>query len=196
VRFDGGMRGIRLRDVFVPGGGLHQARNAVLSLAAASEALAALGQDLDLERARSALETTELPARAEVFGSRPPVLIDGAHTGRSCAALAELVRFVFGGRRIVLVAGLTKERSVRALFSSFLKLAERAVFAPLKSPRSADASEAAAAWRALGGVAQSAPSAQDALGAALSAAGPEGAVVVAGSFYLAGELRSALRGPA
>ena len=88
---------------------------------------------------------------------------------------------------------LTSERSARALFAPFRSLAERAVFAPIPSPRSADPADAAREWRALGGSAETAATATEALELALRAAGRDGSIVVAGSFYLAGELRPLLR---
>jgi folylpolyglutamate synthase/dihydropteroate synthase len=121
------------------------------------------------------------------------VLLDGAHTGRSCAALVDLARPLFRGRRVVLLGGLTRERSVRALFSPFLELVRHAVFAPLPTPRSADPQEAAAEWASLGGTGEAAADPASALDAATSRAGRGGAVVVAGSFYLAGALRPVLR---
>jgi dihydrofolate synthase/folylpolyglutamate synthase len=191
VAFSGAVFDHEIREAVVPGGALHQAVNALLAVGSAGKALGALGRKLDLAVAIEALETAVLPARAELFAGR--VLLDGAHTGESCAALVALARWLFADRRIVLLAGLTRDRSVRSLFSPFLDVVERAVFAPLPSPRSTDPAAAAAEWSALGGTADSAGDGAQALERALAAAGQDGAVVVAGSFYLAGSLRPALR---
>jgi dihydrofolate synthase/folylpolyglutamate synthase len=121
------------------------------------------------------------------------VLLDVAHTRESCTALAALARWLFGDRRLVLLAGLTRERSVADLFSPFLGAAAEAVFTAIPNPRTADASAAAAAWTALGGRGAHRHDPLDALALARSLAGGSGAVVVAGSFYLAGEVRPALR---
>ena len=193
VRFSGSIGAIQIADAVVPGGGVHQAGNAILAIGAAARILAAHGKPLDVPAALEAIETTVIPARAEPFGSRVRVVLDGAHTAQSCAALAELARWFLSGRRVVLLGGLTSERSARALFAPFRSLADRAVFAPIPSPRSADPADAAREWRELGGSAETAATATAALDLALRAAGREGGVVVAGSFYLAGELRPLLR---
>lgn len=193
VRFEGAVLDLRVEGAVVPGGAMHQAVNALLALGAARLVVAALGHRFDLPKALAAIATPILPARAELFDGAPPVLLDGAHTGQSCAALCGLARWHFAGRKLVLLAGLTRERSVEALFSPFLKAAPDAVFAPIPSPRSTDPKDAAAHWTTLGGRAHSAANPIEGLARARALAGADGAVVVAGSFYLAGALRAALR---
>jgi dihydrofolate synthase/folylpolyglutamate synthase len=193
VRFDGAIDGLRIRGGFAPGGGRPQATNAILAIGAAARTLAALHRALDLPAALGGLAAATLPARAELFGSRTQVLIDGAHTGPSCAALAELAAWCFAGRRVVLLGGMTADRSARALFSPFRRLVSHAVFAPIRSPRTADPETCAREWRKLGGEGSAAGDAEAALERALRAAGDGGAVVAAGSFYLAGELRPLAR---
>jgi dihydrofolate synthase/folylpolyglutamate synthase len=193
VRFRGAVDGLRVDDAWAPGGGVHQAMNALLAIGAARRVLEASGRTLSLDAATAAIASTTLPARAEVFGSAPPVLLDVAHTPPSCAALAALVRWLFAGRPLVLLAGLTRERSPRAVFAPFADAVREAVFVPIASPRSADPGACAEAWMSLGGRARAAADASRGLDAALAAAGRGGAVVVAGSFYLAGAVRPELR---
>jgi dihydrofolate synthase / folylpolyglutamate synthase len=193
VRFGGRVGRVDVQDAVAPGGGLPQATNALLALGAAEAVLDALGRRLDVARALLAIEATPLPARAEAFGTRVTVLLDGAHTAASCASLADLAAWFFQGRRTVLLAGLTADRSPRPLFAPFRKIAQHAVFAPIRSPRSADPARLAEAWRAVEGTAESASGGAEALELALRAAGNGGAIVTAGSFYLAGEIRPALR---
>jgi dihydrofolate synthase / folylpolyglutamate synthase len=193
VRFGGRVGRVAVQDAVAPGGGLPQATNAMLALGAAERVLDALGRRLDVARALAAIEAAPLPARAEAFGTRVTVLLDGAHTAGSCASLADLAAWFFQGRRTVLLAGLTADRSPRPLFAPFRKIARHAVFAPIRSPRSADPARLAEAWRAAEGTAEAASGGGDALELALRAAGPGGAIVTAGSFYLAGEIRPALR---
>jgi dihydrofolate synthase / folylpolyglutamate synthase len=193
VRFGGAVDGIVLDSATAPGG-VHQAANAVLAIGAAAKVLDALGRPLDLARATGAIEAASLPARAEAFQTwGPEVLLDGAHTSRSCEALAELATWWSEGRRVVLLGGLTADRSPREVFMPFRLLCERAVFTPIPSPRSAAPEAVAREWSALGGVAETRPTARQGLNAAMRMAGPRGAVVTAGSFYLAGEIRPILR---
>jgi dihydrofolate synthase/folylpolyglutamate synthase len=193
VRFRGDVDGVAFENVEVSGGGAHQAVNALLAAGAAAAALRSRGIKPDSEKIRRALAATALPARAEVFYGRPTVVLDGAHTPRSVKALAELVAAAFPGRRTVVVGGSTAERDPGPLFAPLRASARRAVFAPLQSPRTASPESAAKAWRELGGDAAVAPDGLGALATAFSAAEAGDVVVVAGSFYLAGELRPVLR---
>ncbi len=69
--------------------GAHMAGNAVLALAAV-HALAPAPPEA-LHRAADVLSRTHLPGRMETISERPWVIVDGAHTGASAAALAATV---------------------------------------------------------------------------------------------------------
>jgi dihydrofolate synthase / folylpolyglutamate synthase len=194
VRFDGHVDGVRLVDAEAPGGGPHQAVNALLATGAAFRVLAALGRRGDPTVAARALATTELPARAEEFAGRPAVVLDGAHTPRSVEALIALVAATRPpDAPLVLLAGATEEREPTALFSGARSRARAAVFVRIPSPRSADPCALLAAWIRSGGVGDACEDAAAGLERARELAGPTGAVVVVGSFYLAGAVRTLLR---
>lgn len=69
--------------------GAHMAGNAVLALAAV-RALAPAPPEA-LHRTTAVLARTHLPGRMETLSERPWVIVDGAHTGASAAALAATV---------------------------------------------------------------------------------------------------------
>jgi dihydrofolate synthase / folylpolyglutamate synthase len=191
--FSGRAGPLRLVDAAAPGGGAHQPTNALLGLALAADALTALRRSVDAETATRALATVDLPGRAEEIPGAPTFVVDGAHTPRSLAALFDLVRAAHPKAPLVLLGGATEERDPKALFAPARAVVERAFFGPIPSARTAEPEACARAWRALGGVAEAFASVEAAAEAAARAATPEGVVVVAGSFYLAGAVLSVLR---
>ncbi len=183
-------------ELFLGGGGVHQARNALLALAAAETVVQTCGRTFTPERATAALEAVRLPARAELFEcpGRAAVLLDGAHTARSCAAVADLVGATLSQRPVILLGAHTEDRDPASLFAPLRPMADRAVFTRAPSPRSAEPSAAAGVWNQLGGTADPIPDPRAAFSRALALATPHGLVVVTGSFYLAGAIRALMRG--
>lgn len=192
VRFDGQVGDIALKAVEAPGGGPHQAINVLLAVGAAAEVLSRLGRRFDRRAAAIAIAETSLPARAEVFGSGPLWYLDGAHTQRSVEAAARLFRAGYPDLRPVLLAASTEERDPGALFGALATYVKDAVFVPIASPRTADPAHILRAFRAAGGQGTTATDSLSGMIVAAEKAGADGAVLVLGSFYLAGEARAKL----
>ena len=94
----------------------------------------------------------------------------------ACAdwSIADVIRHVTGVQAEygagALLGGATADRSPRDLFGPFRQCAaDHAVFTPIRSPRSADPVAIAREWTALGGRAQTAPGAKEALDLAIRA---------------------------
>ncbi len=87
--------------------GAHQAANAALAVVAVEE-LAALGLAISDEAVALGLATVEWPARLEVMGRQPLVLLDCAHNVASAEALAQTLDTsvsLANGRRYLIFAG-------------------------------------------------------------------------------------------
>jgi len=167
--------------------GDHQRQNAALAGAAA----AALG--LDAAAIARGLRTARWPARFERVRGRPAIVLDGAHNGASAAALARALRAERGGRRLVLVVGINRDKDARAVLAPLVRMAAAVVITRSASPRAADPS--AVARIAARGTRVPVTTAGDVRGAlteARAAAGPDGLVCVAGSLAVAAEARTAL----
>ncbi len=182
---DGIAAGLPVRDLLLPLGSRHQALNALLALAAAALLLRRMGREFDLDRARAALATASLPARAEWFPDNPPVLLDGAHTRESVAAIFELAQQLAAGRPVHALVGLTLERDPVSVFAPLVDAAS-VTTTTVPGPRGQSAADLA---EALGGHAIESP--LEALAAARREA-RGGVLLVTGSLYLAGALRSML----
>jgi dihydrofolate synthase/folylpolyglutamate synthase len=190
---DGAVLDREFRGWCVPGGGPHQAGNAFLAAGAAAVALKRLGREFSSALAAAAVAAASLPGRAEVLGKAPRFYLDGAHTPRSIAAALAHRRATFPESQAVLLAGATAERDPETLFAAAREEGLTAFFAPLETPRSADPAVLASGYRARGGNAHGLKTTAEAIAAAEAAAGPEGFVLVLGSFYLVGAVRARLR---
>jgi dihydrofolate synthase/folylpolyglutamate synthase len=160
--------------------GDHQAVNAAtaVALVEASGAAAAPGT------VRRALGRLRLPGRVEVVGRRPWVVVDAAHNPVAARALAEALR-ALPRRRLVLVFGASADKDFRSMLRALAPGADAAVVTRARSPRAADPEELA---RHAGSVpAVVAPDVGRAISVARALARPSDAIVVTGSFYVAGE---------
>jgi dihydrofolate synthase / folylpolyglutamate synthase len=170
--------------------GRHQVDNAVVAVRLL-EALQRRG-DLKVPAAaiRTALTDVEWPARLELLTWRGGhVLLDGAHNPAGARSLAEFVRDVYG-RRLPVVIGVMRDKQIPELLQAIAPVASHFFCTAAASPRAATAEDVAAVARSLAGSPEIetrvCPNPFEALTAAREVGDP---VVVAGSLYLAGEIR-------
>lgn len=180
-------------EVFVPMHGRHQADNAVVALTAVETFFAAPLSD---EVVREGFAQVKMPGRFEVIGHQPLVIVDGAHNpaGADVAAQVFFEDFDPAGLRYLIV-GCLKTRSVRELLAA-LRADEFDVVltCTAPSPRGLSSSDVAAAARELGcDEVVECSTTEEACERALGRAGGDDAVLVAGSLYVVGAARPALR---
>jgi dihydrofolate synthase/folylpolyglutamate synthase len=169
--------------------GRHQVANALTAIRLLEE-LAADGHVAVPERAiRAAVTDVTWPARLEVSEmAGVPLLIDGAHNPAGARALARHVRDTYG-RRLPMVVGVMRDKKIDALIAALAASASQFVFTAPATPRAAPPEELLAAVRRLDlpVPAMTSASPREAVVAASAFGTP---VVVAGSLYLAGEIRA------
>jgi dihydrofolate synthase/folylpolyglutamate synthase len=166
--------------------GDHQRQNAALASAAA-RSLGVGGAAI----ARG-LRTTRWPARFERVHGRPAIVLDGAHNGASAEALARTLRHERGGRRLVLVVGINRDKDARAVLKPLVRIASAVVVTRSMSPRAAEPADVARIAARAPLAITTAATVPEALAAARAVAGPDGLVCVAGSLAVAAEARTAL----
>jgi dihydrofolate synthase / folylpolyglutamate synthase len=170
--------------------GRHQADNAALAVIAAGE-LAAAGWPVDDRAIARGLARATLPARIEVISQRPLVVVDAAHNVASMESLLETVAPAIASRRPrVLVFAASRDKQIEAMLAAAASGFEEIVLTRyLTNPRAAPIDRLLAACGAARLPAPHvAASPAEALRLARRLAGPGGSVIVAGSFFLAGEL--------
>jgi dihydrofolate synthase/folylpolyglutamate synthase len=173
--------------------GPHQAHNAAVALAA-FDVLAEVYPRLAVGRADvvRGFATLRWPARVEVLGHRPLLVIDGAHNGASAEALADTLRTCFPPARRTLVFGTTRDKDLRGQLQALLPLFDEVIATRYReNPRSLSPETIVNAVLMLTGrSAHIAADPAEALDLARSLTGPEGLICVTGSLFLAAESRA------
>ncbi|MFM8414781.1 MAG: bifunctional folylpolyglutamate synthase/dihydrofolate synthase [Planctomycetota bacterium] len=172
--------------------GRHQADNAALAVMAARE-LATRGVAVDEAAIARGLARARLPARLEILARRPLLVVDGAHNVASMEALAaavdpDLARLT----PRVLVFSASRDKQVEGMLAAVRGVFDEVVLTRYRiNPRAADIDRLREACRAAG---LPRPHVVEPPGEAVRLArrlaGAAGSVVVAGSFFLAGEIGS------
>jgi len=179
-------------EIYLPLHGRHQVDHLATAIAT-SEAF--LERALEIDALRRAVAATTQPGRIEVVGHRPLVVVDGAHNIEGVTGLARALREEFPEARWHLVAGMRGKRSPAEILAPLEGVVVHLwATAPDDPAAIAPAELAAAADPALGCEATVVDRVPDAVAHAVEAAGAGGAVVVAGSLYVAGEAREAMVG--
>ncbi len=180
----------RYKKVEVGPAGQWQAENALLATVAAE---AFIGSALNETAVRRGLARVVCPGRAELISGTPDILLDGAHNPAGVRALAQFVRTNHAGRNVALLVAILRDKAAPEMVATLAELG-RLVFVPVNNPRGMNAGELCDIATAQGIDSVAASSIEAALETARSAAGAQGLVVAAGSFYLVGRLRSLLVG--
>jgi len=179
-------------DVFLGLNGTHQARNALLAIVAAEEFLDATLED---ELLAAAFTEPFMPARFEVVHREPLIILDGSHNPAGAATAARTLNTDFQvlGQRY-LVVGWMEGRDPAEMLQAFdARNAELVLVTEPRWPRVMAATKIAEAAASLGVPHEIVSSPFDALDRARALATENDVILVAGSFYLAGPLRAALR---
>lgn len=175
----------------VPLFGAHQAANAAVALATL-DALAEEGVVISRDAVARGFANLRWPARVEVLGERPWLIIDGAHNVASAEALAETVRTCFPPAPRTLVFGTTRDKDLRGQLRALLPAFDALITTRyIENPRSVSPAEVAEAIRALDGrTALISTDPAEALAIARRETPPEGLICVTGSLFLATEARA------
>jgi dihydrofolate synthase / folylpolyglutamate synthase len=168
--------------------GRHQVDNAVCAVRLLEE-LASRGFTLPSEAIRAAVTETVWPARLEqIRVASVDVLLDGAHNPAGARALATHVLDTFG-RPLPMVVGVMQDKDMEEILAALAPAASHFVFTAAATPRAAQPAALAA------GAARAAPHVTLSVAAspiaAIRQAHAHGSpVVVAGSLFLAGDVRA------
>ena len=177
-------------DIFLPLHGRHQLANLALAVASA-EAL--LGDRLDDEAVRDAVSATTIPGRMEHAGTAPLVLLDGAHNVEGVTALVESLREEFPTHQWQVLLGIMGDKNVEAMAETLAPIADGIVTTQIEHDRAVRADELAKrVATAVEVPVLISENPEDGIDMARAEAGSDGAVLVAGSLYLVGDVRDLL----
>lgn len=178
-------------DLWLPMIGRHQQVNAVTAVAVA-EILGEQGFFIPGEAIRDGLASTRWPARLEIVGREPILLLDSAHNYDGIRSLRRALEDFFPGKSLVLVLGMLGDKERGKVVAEIAPAARVVIVTRPNSPRAGDW------WKLADEARRYAPEVyvnEDIAGAiekALSLAGPDEIVCITGSIYMVGEAREIL----
>ena len=180
---------LALRTPFL---GEHQVKNAVTALKVL-EVLQSRGWPVTPQGIARGFERAFIPARMEVISQSPLVLLDGGHNpGCSHALRQALEEFV--PQRKVAIMGVLADKDSRGELQVLGPLFDTIVTVTPQGHRALPAQQLAQVAREFCPKAIPAGSCREALAVASRAMKQDAALIVCGSFYLAGEIRDMLKG--
>ncbi len=180
-----------LEDIRLAMRGAHQAANAAVALATIAE-LRHQGWCISIDAMRRGLAGAVLPGRVEYLSGRPNVVLDTAHNLASSQALVSALDELAPAGRRTLILSVSCDKDVRAIVGQLVPHFDRVVVTQYQdNPRAVPAGELAVLVRTAGSQARVEVCTQprEAWDLVCRSAEPNELVCVAGSFYLAAELR-------
>jgi dihydrofolate synthase/folylpolyglutamate synthase len=180
----------RYEDLVLPLAGRHQAENAALAVRAA-EVAARIGLEVPREAVVSGVSSTHWEARLERIPGTPALLIDSAHNPLGAEALARYLAETSNRPRVLLFA-VMDDKNVSEVLKPLQPFFGAIVATRPPNRRSMKPEAIVHQAIAMGLVAETVEPTERALAKARSMAGVDGEVVVAGSTFLAGEVKRLL----
>ena len=175
--------------------GPHQAQNAAVALACL-DVLAEHGLAVSRAAVARGFAALRWPARVEILGEAPWLVVDGAHNVASAEALADTLQTCFPPTRRTLVFGTSRDKDLRGQLRALMPLFDTVIATRyVENPRAVPPEDIAAAIHAQGGrVAQVAADPTQALAMARRSTPAQGLICITGSLFLAAEARSLILG--
>jgi len=171
--------------------GRHQLDNAALALAI-TEVIGKHGFSVDNAAKKQGLKRVRWAARLEILHHQPLFILDGAHNPAGIAALCRALKNEFSYRRLILIFSVLADKDYRLMIRKIAPLAQRIILTPLQSKRSLAVAKLHEQVKKMGRTALIAGSVTEAMRDAFRLAREQDAICVAGSLYLAGEVKRSL----
>jgi len=186
-----GIRGLHgvYEEVYLPLHGRHQVDHLATSIAATE---AFFDRALDPAAVVEAAGAADSPGRLEVVGTRPLVLIDGAHNQEGVGGLAEALDNEFPDTRRIAVVGFRGDRLPGDLLRHLAGMIDEVIVTEADDGDVVPAAEIVAAAHEVFGpdiAVESVTPVARAVATALARSGPDDMVVITGSLYVVGEAR-------
>lgn len=167
--------------------GEYQALNALTAI----EACNAIG--LSGEAIKTGVEQARVAARMEVISRNPLILLDGGHNDDGGRVVAQSLKGLLGGKRIIAVMGMMADKNVDAYLSYVAPLCAEIIATSVSdNPRTMSATDLCALAKNYCAECSAVENANEAVDLAKQKIGGFDCLLVCGSLYLAGEVRENL----
>ncbi len=168
--------------------GNYQPINAALAVGI-TEILRKHGFPMGEEALRAGLRQTAWPGRLEQVHTHPLVILDGAHNIQAVRRLARELKTAYSYRKLFLVIGIMEDKPIKPILHQLVGMGTRVIFTRPKLDRAAPPSRMLSYVKDQGEKIELVEDVKEAVRKAMSWAGPDDLVCVAGSLFVAGEAR-------
>lgn len=173
--------------------GVFQKRNLAVVLKAV-EVLRSRGTAIDASSVKIGLENVKWPARFEIISDDPLIILDGGHNEQCVAALCESLDSM-NIHNAMFVIGVMADKNYTVMFEKLSRYARAVITTEPANPRRLSAAASSECWKKLSvsSIPVEAPS--EAIKKAVELFKSDGcydSIIVTGSLYMMGEIRSIL----
>lgn len=169
----------------------YQKENAMLAVLAVKVLEGKIGKVPDSD-VKAGIEKSFLPARLEVLSEEPFVLIDGGHNEAAIRALLESIDRNLSFKRLLGLTGMMRDKAYERVAELIGPRFEGIITTTPNNIRALDSATLASVFSEYCDDVTAVPCPADALALALEEQKNYDALIVFGSFYLAGEIRQSL----
>jgi dihydrofolate synthase/folylpolyglutamate synthase len=166
--------------------------NAGLAIAAA-ESLQLRGANISTEHIAAGLKNVKWPARLQILGRAPLLVIDGAHNAHSMNVSLASVKKYFTYNRLIVIFGSSGDKDIEGMAGELAGAAWKVIVTSSGHPRAAAARHLADIFRSQGVTADIRRNAAEALSVALSASAEDDLILATGSLFLAADIGRAFK---
>ena len=169
--------------------GDHQLHNAATVLNVV-EAMRERGWKVPDEAVKEGLRDVRWPARLEILGRKPLFILDGGHNPQCAEALANALKSLLGGKKVVFLLGVLADKDYPHMMEMMIPYAKSFVCLTPQSNRALPASKLCKFFKDRGCRARWCAKYESGIKRAVEEAGDRGIVVAFGSLYMAGHIRT------
>jgi len=178
------------RQLWIPLLGRYQLVNATTTVATIDQ-LCRQGIRVSLEHVAQGLRRARWPARLEILGRDPLLVMDGAHNVDSVQRLMRALREYLSFDKLILVVGFSLDKDITGMMREFTSQAQEVIITQAKHPRAAAPESIVKQAQPSEIPLTIAPDAPSALWRALELANMEDLVCVTGSLFVVADARAA-----
>ncbi len=184
----------QLNDITIGLIGRHQIMNAATALMAIV-ALKEKGYSIPNDAILDGLMNARWPGRFEMINDDPLIFLDGAHNEQGARILCQAVEEYLENKEIILVTGMLQDKEVAKMVEHFSGMATKVITTTPDGPRAMDPHHLADKFKQYNLPVDVEPNPFEAIRGAMALYSPGSAIVVAGSLYLVGKVRTILKNP-
>ncbi len=173
--------------------GSHQVDNAALALAACEILQGSDQLKIPVEAIRNGIGKSNWPGRLEVVSESPHLILDGAHNLMAARVLARHLVKHYKNRDITLVVGVLDDKPSESILKDLASACRRAIVTQPKINRAVPADQLAVSAGKYFPDVQIIPEVGQAVRLAIQNSEADDVICVAGSLYVVGEAKTALR---